>query len=195
MDQLRAMGFDGPEAEQALRQADGDIEVAVNMLVNGAVAPATESPASAGVDDSAAVEMLVAMGFPADQAQRALNASAGDANAAAELLMQPVIEEFHAVRPFAYSEQYEDDDGEEEDLGEIVVNDEMHNPLAAMRPGEDGRTAAQASETGATIAAEAEHERKVRLTSMGFSEADVARALTRANGDEAVAAEFLISTT
>jgi len=84
--QLTAMGFAPEQARNALDASGGNIEVAVGML-QGETADPTATLAQAPADDSEAVAQLTSMGFAADQARHALEATGGDVQNAAALLL------------------------------------------------------------------------------------------------------------
>jgi len=83
--QLTEMGFAPQEARKALIASFGDIVLAVGML-NGEIANPTATLAQAPVDDSEAVALLTDMFFTADQARRALKATGGNVQRAADSL-------------------------------------------------------------------------------------------------------------
>merc|ERR1712151_972249 len=88
--QLTDMGFKAEQAAQALASTDGDVEAAAAILLGGdgdmapAETAATDGPAEVS---EAAVEQLVAMGFPADQARQALTAGGGNVENAMAILL------------------------------------------------------------------------------------------------------------
>jgi len=84
--QLTAMVFAPEQARNALDASGGNIEVAVGML-QGETADPTATLAQAPADDSEAVAQLTSMGFAADQARHALEATGGDVQNAAALLL------------------------------------------------------------------------------------------------------------
>ena len=186
MEQLSAMGFEGPLAEQALKQAGGDIEVAVNMLVTGAVNE-PEAPSGAAPDaDADSIQALTSMGYSDEEARHALQAAGGDLGLAVEVLLPGASVSGEAVEEIR---------ADAHDPPDLVLGDELeanYNPMAVLAGGSDAAIVASASAQGAEIARAAMSAKVDRILAMGFDEDSVKGALSRTNGDENAALQILL---
>jgi len=91
--QLVAMGFSEDQSAKALRENNGELDVALAVLMSSGVAPdgiRLESPGSEGGDQGVSrenLETLVGYGFTEDQSRQALLNSQGDLEIALNTLL------------------------------------------------------------------------------------------------------------
>ena len=95
---IHSMGFEETMVQLALAQADGNEEIAINLLLNGEVRPTATAPASsAAVSDGRAI---FSMGFDDALVRRALRRANDREDVAVEILLTGSVAARDEVVPF-----------------------------------------------------------------------------------------------
>ena len=95
---IHSMGFEETMVQLALAQADGNEELAINLLLNGEVRPTAPAPASsAAASDGRAI---FSMGFDAALVRRALRQANDREEVAVEILLTGSVADRDEVRRF-----------------------------------------------------------------------------------------------
>ncbi len=93
------MGFEETMVQLALAQADGNEELAINLLLNGEVRPTAPVPASSAAA-TADVRAIFSMGFDAALVRRALRQANDREEVAVEILLTGRVADRDEVRRF-----------------------------------------------------------------------------------------------